>query len=167
MFNSKSVLVAAVTFALTVPSVFAAESEVTWTNPDKYRDVKANQSQSNKKFKENTFKQLEKHFAKLASKLPEGQKLSIDVTDVDLAGDVNAGGIERIRIIKDVYSPRMKFSYELTDSTGKSLVADEINLKDMSFMTNSRLKYRNDSLGYEKKMLDDWFAKTFASHLTK
>mgnify|MGYP000533662644 CR=1 FL=1 len=167
MFNSKSVLVAAVTFALTAPSVFAAESEVTWTNPDKYRDVKASQMQNSKKFKENTFKRLEEHFAKLAEKLPEGQKLSIDVTDVDLAGDVNAGGIERIRIVKEIYSPRIKFSYELTDKDGQSLVAGEINLKDMNFMSTSRLKYRNDNLGYEKKMLDDWFAKTFAERISK
>ncbi len=167
MKSATSILLAVVTLAFTAPAVFAADSEVTWTNPDKYRDVKAGQNENRKRFQERTFANLEKHFAKLAAKLPKGQKLTIDVTDVDLAGDVNAGGIDRIRIVKDLYFPRIEFSFQLTDANGTSILADSINLKDMGFMTSSHLKYRNDSLGHEKKMLDDWFSKTFSEHIVK
>ena len=167
MNTLKATLLASLITVFAVPSVMAGESEVTWTNPDKYRDVKANDMESRKRFEERTFKNLEKHFAKLAAQLPEGQTLKLDVTDVDLAGDVNAGGIERIRIVKEIYFPRMKFSYELVGADNSVIVADEINLKDMNFMTGSRLKYRNDSLGYEKKMLDDWFKKTFKEHIVE
>jgi hypothetical protein len=30
-----------------------------------------------------------------------------------------------------------------------------------------RLKYRNNALSYEKKLLDDWFKNTFADYVEK
>lgn len=145
----------------------AAESEVTWTNPEDYRDIRPGNTSTRKKFQEHVFSELEEHFAKLAAKLPEDQKLIIDVTDVDLAGDVRIGAMNQVRIVKDIYHPRIKFSYQLMENDGTEVVADEINLKDMSFLTGSIMRYRNDSFGYEKKMLDDWFKKTFKEHVVK
>ena len=142
------------------PSAFAASSEVTWTDYKSYRDIDPG-NEGRKSFRERTFKDLEKHFAKLAETLPEGQVLKIDVTDVDLAGDTNAAGIHRTRIIKQIYSPRMNFSYELLDAKGNVIQSEEVSIRDMNFMSGSNLKYRSKSLGYEKKMLDDWFEETF------
>lgn len=138
----------------------AATSEVTWTDYDSYRDIKPGDG-SRKHFRERTFKDFEEHFTKLAESLPEGQVLKIEVTDVDLAGDTNAGGINRLRIVKEIYFPRMDFSYLLVNADGNVVKEDKVELKDMGFMTSGNMKYRNESLGYEKKMLDDWFSKTF------
>ncbi len=143
-----------------IPSVFSASSEVTWVDYKNYRDINSG-TEGKKHFRERTFKEFEKHFAKLAATLPDNHELKIEVTDVDLAGDTNAAGISRMRIIKDLYIPRMAFSYQLLDSNSKVVLADEVNLKDMNFMSNSQLKYRNKPIGYEKKMLDDWFENTF------
>ena len=151
---------------LIAPGAFAASSEVTWTDYKSYRDIDAG-NENRKSFRERTFKGFEKHFSKLAATLPEGQVLKIDVTDVDLAGDTNASGIHRTRIIKHLYSPRMNFSYQLFDAEGKVIQADEVVVKDMNFMSGISLKYRNKSLGYEKKMLDDWFDKTFKELIVK
>ena len=145
---------------------YAATSEVTWTDYEKYRDIHPGDG-SKKHFRERTFKNFEKHFAKIAESLPEGQVLKIDVTDVDLAGDTHAGGINRHRIVKDIYFPRMNFSYQLINADGSEVVSAEVVLKDMSFMRTNSLKYRNDSLGYEKKMIDDWFFKAFKDHLVE
>lgn len=145
---------------LLAPNAFAATSEVIWTDYKSYRDINEGNN-GRKQFRERTFKELEKHFAQLAATLPADQTLKIDVTDVDLAGDTNAGGMNRTRIIKHMYSPRMNFSYELLDADGKVLQSDDVVVKDMNFMSGSNLKYRNKSLGYEKKMLDDWFKDTF------
>ena len=151
---------------LIAPGAFAASSEVTWTDYKSYRDIDAG-NENRKSFRERTFREFEKHFAKLAATLPEGQVLKIDVTDVDLAGDTNAAGIHRTRIVKQIYMPRMNFSYQLFDAEGKVIQADEAVVKDMNFMSGNSLKYRNKSLGYEKKMLDDWFDKTFKELLVK
>jgi len=148
------------TSLLLSPTSFAASSEVTWTDYKSYRDIHEGNG-GRKQFRERIFKDFEKHFAKLAATLPEGQTLQIDVTDVDLAGDTHVGGIERMRIIKHMYSPRMNFSYKLVDADGKVIQTDDVVVKDMNFMSGTSLKYRNKSLGYEKKMLDDWFEETF------
>lgn len=142
----------------------AATSEVIWTDYKKYSDIKSG-NENRKSFRERTFKTLEKHFAKLAAQLPTDQVLKIDVTNVDLAGDTHIGGINQIRIIKDLYIPRMNFSYELVAANGDIIKSETVVLKDMGFMTNSNLKYRNSSLGYEKKMLDDWFKVALAEHV--
>lgn len=144
---------------LLTPNAFAATSEVTWTDYKSYRDIDPG-NEGRKQFRERTFRDLEKHFAKLAAKLPEGQTLKIDVTDVDLAGDTNAAGINRTRIIKQLYSPRMNFSYQLLSAEGEVIKSEDVVVRDMNFMSG-RLKYRNTSLPYEKKMLDDWFEDTF------
>ncbi len=141
-------------------NTYAAKSEVTWKDYKSYRDIDEG-NEGRKQFRERTFKEFEKHFAKLAETLPEDQVLKIEVTDVDLAGDTHAAGINRVRIIKDLYIPRMDFSYQLIDNKNKVVLADEVKLKDMNFMTNISLKYRSKPLGYEKVMLDDWFEDTF------
>jgi hypothetical protein len=139
---------------------YAATVEVKWTEPDKYTDIREG-NDNRAKFRENTFYNFEKHFTKLAENLPEGQVLKIEVTNIDLAGDTHAGGINRYRIIKEIYPPRMSFSYQLVNEDGSIAKEDTVELKDMGFMTGSRLKYRNEAIGYEKKMLDDWFFKDF------
>lgn len=144
----------------------AGTSEVSWLNPEKYRDVKSG-NESKTKYQARVFKEFEKHFADRASEFPEGYQLKVNVTDVDLAGDVNAGGIERIRIVSDLYFPRIKFSYELFDNTGDKIKSGGTNLKDMNFLMSSSLRYRNKPLGYEKKMLDKWFDNTFDSVVVK
>jgi len=143
-----------------VPKSNAADTEVTWTNADKYRDIRSG-FDNRKRFKERTFKSFEKHFATLAEKLPEGLLLKIDVTDVDLAGDVRFDTNRQIRVVKDIYFPRLKFSYELFNVDKSVVTSGDINLKDMSFMLGNNIRYRNKSLGYEKRMLDNWFNDTF------
>jgi hypothetical protein len=145
-----------------MPSAFAATTEVTWGDYKKFRDIDAG-NENRKSFRERTLKDFEKHFAKLAEALPENQVLKINVTDVDLAGDTHVGGINRTRIVKEIYAPRLNFSYELVDESGQVIKAETVVVKDMSFMSGSNLKYRNKSLGYEKKMLDDWFKDTFSN----
>jgi len=146
----------------------AATSEVTWNDYEKYRDIYPSNNESRKFFRERTFKNFEKYFTKLAEKLPEGQTLKINVTDVDLAGDARfSGGPNRLRIVTDIYFPRMSFAYQLVNADGSEVTAAKVELKDMSFMMGSNLKYRNDSLGYEKQMLDEWFSKTFKDHIVE
>jgi hypothetical protein len=148
------------------PLAKAATSEVTWKDYESYRDILPGNG-NKKAFRERTFKALEKHFSKLAAELPEKQILKIEVTDVDLAGDTHAGGINQFRIVKEIYIPRIEFNYQLLDESGKVIKTEELNVKDMNFLSNSQLKYRNEFLGYEKKMLDDWFYETFEDNLVK
>lgn len=140
--------------------------EVEWSNPSDYTDIRpANQSRS--RFRETTFKHLEKHLEKLAARLPEGQRLKLTVTNLDLAGQVWPGHMmglglsSDVRLINRVDIPRMNFSYELLDGSGAIIRTGEEKLKDMSFQDRAVGRYRNQTLRYEKTMLKDWFVRNF------
>lgn len=158
--KSLSVIIISVSSLFLTMMTSAATSEVKWTNSDKYRDVHAGDGHR-AKFKARVFRNFEEHFAALAEKLPEGQILLIDVQDVDLAGDVHQN-MQRIRVVKDIFFPRIKFSYQVIDSNKNEISAGDVDLKDMSFMMGANHRYKQDSLGYEKRMLDEWFSKTFS-----
>ncbi|MCV2884786.1 DUF3016 domain-containing protein [Aestuariibacter sp. AA17] len=143
--------------------------EINWQNPEKYTDIDG-ANESNKRFRERTIKQLTSHISDLAATLPDGQSLTITVTDVDLAGQVwpasfvgmgNSGS--EIRLIKDVYIPRMELHYTLHDNTGAVVMEDDVKLKDMAFNHKLNRYFDDESLRYEKAMLDAWFKDTFTT----
>ena len=159
-------LLSLVVVLISAATAQAAQVEVKWTNPDKYSDIDAGQ-EHRQRFKDRTFKAFEEHFAKMAEALPEQQKLVFDITNLDLAGDVNFGGTKRIRIIKDIFFPRIEFSYQLLNADNTVVKSAEVSLKDMGFLMHSSFRYRNESLSYEKDMLNDWFRKTFENDMIK
>lgn len=150
-----------------------ASVEIEWQNPEEYRDVKpVNQSRSS--FREQTFKRLEEYINELAEKLPDGQVLTMTVTDLDLAGEVwpasfvgfGSGGND-VRLVKPIYIPRMAFSYTLKDKTGALLKSDEVKIKDMSFQDRHNSFFTSEALRYEKEMLKDWFLDAFPEMIAR
>lgn len=144
--------------------------EVVWESPEDYTDVRP-ANQSRKRFMEQTFRGLEKHFQKLGKRLPEDYQWQLTVTDLDLAGQVwpasfvgfGQGG-QDVRLIKDIDIPRIAFSYQLV-SDGETLKRAEVELKDMGFLHKGLRGSESDPLRYEKRMLNDWFAKEFADQI--
>ncbi|MDO6565714.1 DUF3016 domain-containing protein [Alteromonas sp. 1_MG-2023] len=151
--------------------VQAAQVEVNWEEPKSYRDVRpANDSRT--RFRERTFKELDGFFTELAAKLPENQKLSVTVTDLDLAGQVwpaSFVGLGQsaadIRVIKEIDIPRMEFSYVLLDENSVELKKEDVKIKDLNFMNTIKRRSINDRLLYEKNMIENWFNDTFAESL--
>lgn len=165
MKKLKMMLITVLSFGFIAISSTAAEVEITWTEPDKYSDIYASQ-ESSARFQQRVFTALEKHFSKLAVQLPEVKALKIEVTDIDLAGNVHQN-MRRIRVMTDVFSPRIKFSYQLLDENAVVLVSGEENLKDRNYLSGKNLRYSREFLGYEKNMLSKWFNKTFSDKLAK
>ena len=141
-------------------NVIAGEFEITWTEPEKYTDVRSS-NEGKKRFRNRIFKSFEKHFAKLSEQLPEGQILKLDVSNVDLAGDVRFSPMQEFRIVKDIYIPRLSFTYELLNADKTIEDSGEVDLKDMNFLTSISSHSINNTLKYEKRMIDKWFKKTF------
>ncbi|MFT6270323.1 MAG: hypothetical protein ACJAVV_003157 [Alphaproteobacteria bacterium] len=144
-----------------------AELEMTWQNPEKFSDVRPT-SESRSKFRERTFKQLNEHINELAQDLPEGQKLVMNVTNLDLAGEVlpaSFAGLGHstsdVRVVKRIHIPRMNFSYQLLASDGAVLQENEVKLKDMSFLDGHNHFFSSETLRYEKSMLAEWFDDEF------
>lgn len=161
-----SIMASATVNAEAHPTEESDRVEIEWKDPKSYSDVRsANQPRT--RFRESTFKKLEQHLEKLAIKLPEGQTLKLTVTDLDLAGQVWPGHMvglnstSDVRMIKRIDIPRMNFAFQLLNASGNVLKEGEEKLKDMNFQDHINRHFNNDSLRYEKKMLDDWFKDTF------
>ncbi|BAJ00303.1 DUF3016 domain-containing protein [Shewanella violacea] len=135
--------------------------KVTWQDPKSFRDIKA-VGGIQSRYETRTFEALTKSLDKEASKIlkPE-QKLELIVTDLDLAGDVRptfGATMNDIRLITDIYPPRITFSYSVLEGDKVVVVGNE-KLTDMGFMhTTGRMNDR--PLRYESKLLADWMKKT-------
>lgn len=147
-------------------SAHAGTATIEWTNPDDYRDIRPG-NESRKHFRERTFKEFEKFATKLAAKLPEGYELKLNVTNLDLAGNVEFGRTQQIRIIRQIHFPKIDFDYQLLDANQQVLAAEQVSLKDMNFLHHIKTRAGTESLGYEKRMLSEWFNKAFAEQIQK
>lgn len=142
--------------------------EITWEDPKSYTDVRPS-NESRVRFRNRVMRELGEYFEELAESLPEGQQLSINVTNVDLAGHVwptFGGGAVDMRVIREIDIPRMSFSYSLTENNEVIKTAD-VSLKDMAFMNRGSTIRNSDLLRYEKVMLKRWFDREFSDMLVK
>lgn len=137
----------------------AASVEVNWLDPDSYKDIRHAGSDTKKSFRERLFSQLEGHVAKLAKGLPEDQKLVVDFTDVDLAGNVDpVGGADLVRVVQGNRFPaKLVFDYALKDASGSILQQGSENLKSSGGIVRPANK---DAFGIEKNLLTNWFNET-------
>lgn len=101
---------------------------------------------------------------RVPQQIPEGTKLTITISDVDMAGDFEPWrGVQfhDVRIVKEIYPPRINLSYKLTDASGAVIKEGEEQLRDTSFMLTTTPIPSNDSLRYEKALLDNWLRREF------
>lgn len=144
---------------LVAAPALAGTVEVKFSDAERYADA------GNTRWDEsNNLKVLSAHLQQLgARQLPDGQKLSVEVLDVDLAGEKRWRRGNEVRIIRGQADwPRITLRYTLQDADGKTLRQTQETVSDMSYRDHVELG-DNDPLRYEKRMLDDWFRKTFAT----
>lgn len=137
----------------------AGSAEVLFTNEARFSDAGASASD-----RAANLAQLTNHLKRLAARhLPEGQKLTVEVHDVDLAGTSRpwrTTGTE-VRVLRGRADwPRIELRYTLSGDgniarTGKESVADLDYLQRISAYGSS------EPLKHEKRMLDDWFRARF------
>ena len=134
-------------------------------DPDKFTDVRDSYTATDAG-RDGLLNQIRDYMLDEAKRLiPEGDKLFISVTDIDLAGDFEPWRGPRwddVRIVKDIYPPRVNLSFRLTDATGKVIKQGKRNLSDLAFMMKITTTFRDDPLRHEKTLIDDWFRDEFA-----
>ncbi|HEX5793021.1 MAG TPA: DUF3016 domain-containing protein [Rheinheimera sp.] len=146
---------------LTASAVQAGEVKVQWQEPEKFTDIRP-ANDSRKVYRERVMKKFDSFFTELAAKLPDGYSWNITVTDIDLAGDVDyfiSGAGNALRVVKDIYSPAIKFSYVVRDQHGEEVASADEKLRDMGFMQSLNSVNDSDEFRYEQQMLQDWFKK--------
>ena len=153
-------IVVAIVCALTL-NVQAGEVKVNWQQPEKYTDIRAG-NESQDYFTAHVIKELTLVLAELAKKIPDDMTWNVTITDLDLAGDVHPvarmGGHD-IRIIKDLYWPRMSLHYIVTDPKGAVVAEGKDDISDMNFLAGAYLIPMTSDFRYEEKMLRTWFSR--------
>ena len=154
----KSVKKMALAMVIALPAcAHAGEAKVKWHDFNDYRDVRPGNNSPKGAFHKNVAKSFEKHFNKLAEQLPDGYTFNVEVTELQLAGDVRFGTIDVLRIIKPIYCQRIDLNYSITDKDGKVISeAKDVKLKDMGFMDRMKTG-RDEAYYYDKRLITDWF----------
>jgi hypothetical protein len=138
-------------------SAAQAATTVNFVDPEKFADMPFTVHE-----KEHVKEALTAHFSKLGEKLPQGQDMKVDITDIDLAGEREPSAHRPInfRVLRGRADwPRINLRYTI-ESQGKVIKSGEDKISDMTYLAGFNRYSSNDYLRYEKKMLDDWFRKS-------
>lgn len=152
--------IAATMIALLIAAAGAeAAVSVTFVYPERYRDRDFRDAAKRASLTADLTRQFEKLDKRY---LRSGQRLSIEVLDVRLAGQYEPWrtGFDEVRILRDVTPPRFKLRYTLRD--GKRILArGEETLTDPNYLWSPAARRSGERLVYEKTLLRDWFRKRF------
>lgn len=138
--------------------------DVVFFEPEKFTDVRDGYMGSDQG-RDATLVELKEYLVKRAVRgLAPGQKLSITITDVDLAGDFEpwrGSQWSDVRVVKDLYPPRITLAFRLTDADGTVSKEGKRDLRDLAFLMKITSGFRSDTLRHEKALLDDWLSVEF------
>lgn len=71
-----------------------------------------------------------------------------------------------IRVMRDIYPPRITLQYTLKDADGRIVSEGDARLSDSGYLQGSGLLTNSDPLRYEKRLIDDWVKRQLASQAT-
>lgn len=162
----KKSLLCALFMSVLSSTAFAGESKVTWGDFSKFSDVVESQ-ESRQYFQERVVREFGNVFKRYSELyLPEGYQLEVNVTDLDLAGDVRPmmvqGGM--LRVVTRIYWPRMNFDYVLKNTQNEVVTTGKAAITDMDFLERIRMPSGRTGFDYEEKMLHDWFKQQQKEH---
>ncbi|MBY0240555.1 MAG: DUF3016 domain-containing protein [Burkholderiaceae bacterium] len=155
--HSLAAAVLATGAALTAGAALAGAT-VTYIEPDKFIDVPFSPID-----RERVLKELTDHFTRLGKQLPAGQDLTVEVTELDLAGRIEPtrrSGNEIRLLTGGADWPRMHLRYRLTQN-GQVLNSGESDLASLNYLQEMNRYGSSETLRHEKQMIDAWFGKTF------
>jgi hypothetical protein len=145
------------------PKNIDSRMQVNFFEPEKFTDVKMTMMGDDRD-RDDLLGRIRDHLIEQARYyVPVGQTLEITFTDIDMAGDFEpwrGAQWEDVRVVKDIYPPRMTLNFRLVDGEGNILKQGKRELRDMSFLLKLSID-RNDTLRHEKAMLEDWLRSEF------
>lgn len=140
-----------------------ARANVEFFEPQKFTDVRDSYMGD---FDRTTYlEQIRDHLLEKAKyHVPEGHTLSVTFTDIDMAGDFEPWLGPRwsdVRIVKDIYPPRLDLAFRLTDAEGNVVKQGRRELRDLAFLMKISMSFRDDPVRHENALIDDWLRNEF------
>lgn len=148
--------------SLALATAHAAAVKVSFVDADRYADAGSPGAE-----RESNLAALAAHLSGIGQRLlPADVTLEVDVLALDLAGTVKPsrrGGDVRIVRGKADF-PRMTLRYRLVKD-GQLSRSDTDQLADLTYTMHARAVAYDESLRYEKRMLDEWFRTRFVDQV--
>lgn len=142
-----------------------ARVSVDWTDPAQFTELKHYRSYRDGR-PADWLEPLAKHLRTRAERvLPPGQRLAVTFTDVQRAGQYEPWHGPRwsdVRVVKDIYPPRIDLRFRLLDANGAVLREGERSLRDSAFLMRDGT-HEDDPLRFEKRLLDAWLRREFVA----
>lgn len=113
---------------------------------------------------ERTTQALAEHLKGLGARIPDGQTLDIEVTDVNLAGELwpLRGQASEVRVLRGRADwPRIDLRYKLSAGS-QVLKQGQTRVDDMNYMHRSLGIDTHTDLAYERRMLTRWLQDLLA-----
>lgn len=137
--------------------------DVRWEDPANFSEIRYSHN-SHESRRGNWVEELAEHLRERAgSRLPAGERMEVNITDIELAGDYEPWrGVQfqDTRFMREIYPPHITLTFTRTDANGTVVAQGERKLTDMGYlMGEATAGYRNEPLRYEKSLIDRWLAK--------
>lgn len=162
--RTRSLVALAMVAAATGVAAADPRVDVTFGDLRKFSDLRLSRPASERETR-GLADQLKKHLEERApAKLPGDTRLAVTITDVDMAGEfwpVGGGGQPDLRVVKDMYPPRVELEFKLLRADGSVEREGKRQLRDPMFLASTGPGAR-DVLAYEKSLLDHWLEREFA-----
>ncbi|GCL64972.1 DUF3016 domain-containing protein [Pseudaquabacterium pictum] len=136
----------------------AGTVEVQFEQPDRYTDVGP---RSDATAVQTALRGILQTLA--AERLPANQSLTLAITDIDLAGEIEptTRRMQDVRVMGQHPDwPRISLRYTLRDG-GRVLAEGQEVVSDMAYLMRSTRAGGTERLPYEQRMLSEWFDKRF------
>lgn len=139
----------------------APDVSVHYDHPEKFTETRETRALAPTRASNDYLETLSQYIQKrAAARLKPGEKLQVVITDIDRAGSFepwHGPRLSEVRIIKDIYPPRIDLHFSLRDASGKVIEQGQRKLRDPAFMYDQTgIGSGSDSLIYEKKLIDRW-----------
>lgn len=138
--------------------------QVEWQDPAGFSEIRYSRNRYEAR-RGDWVRQLAEHLREQAVEtLRPGERLEVLITDIERAGQYEPFGatMRDVRVVRDVYPPRMDLSFVLRGADGEILEQGTRNLRDLGFLSSiPRSPY--DPLSFEKRMIDDWVRREFGA----
>lgn len=152
-----AMLAAPAAMAATAPSPSVS---VTYDHPEQFAETREERALAPTRASNDYLTTLKHYIETRAGKaLAPGERLDIVVTDVDRAGSFepwHGGQMREVRVIKDIYPPRIDLHFKLLDAHGAVIREGSRKLRDPGFLTSGTAAADSDGLRYEKRLIDRW-----------
>lgn len=137
---------------------------VRWDDPEQFSEIRYSHNSFEAR-RGNWVEELALYLREQAApRLAPGERLEVNITDIDRAGAYEAWRGVRFqdtRFIRDFYPPRIALSFKLTDAEGNVVAQAERKLTDPAFLMDATVARRTDALRFEKDLIDQWLRREF------